>query len=135
MSSSPASANRWSSSIIKLMTAADKRITRCCSHFAYAFSFFSLFCVRFRAAHFSFCVSLLPFATERLYAAPAEIVALLSIFYGGISILAVIGNTLVIWVVATTRQMRTVTNMYIANLAFADVIIGLFSIPFQVSSR
>lgn len=59
--------------------------------------------------------------------------ALLSIFYGGISILAVIGNTLVIWVVATTRQMRTVTNMYIANLAFADVIIGLFSIPFQVS--
>ncbi|KAL7732685.1 hypothetical protein ACLKA6_013604 [Drosophila palustris] len=68
---------------------------------------------------------------ERLYAAPAEIVALLSIFYGGISILAVIGNTLVIWVVATTRQMRTVTNMYIANLAFADVIIGLFSIPFQ----
>lgn len=73
------------------------------------------------------------FAIERLYAAPAEIVALLSIFYGGISILAVIGNTLVIWVVATTRQMRTVTNMYIANLAFADVIIGLFSIPFQVS--
>lgn len=71
--------------------------------------------------------------TERLYAAPAEIVALLSIFYGGISIVAVIGNTLVIWVVATTRQMRTVTNMYIANLAFADVIIGLFCIPFQVS--
>ncbi|XP_016982927.1 RYamide receptor isoform X2 [Drosophila rhopaloa] len=68
---------------------------------------------------------------ERLYAAPAEIVALLSIFYGGISIVAVIGNTLVIWVVATTRQMRTVTNMYIANLAFADVIIGLFCIPFQ----
>lgn len=68
---------------------------------------------------------------ERLYAAPVEIVALLSIFYGGISILTVIGNTLVIWVVATTRQMRTVTNMYIANLAFADVIIGLFSIPFQ----
>ncbi|XP_043067757.1 RYamide receptor [Drosophila bipectinata] len=68
---------------------------------------------------------------ERLYAAPAEIVALLSIFYGGISIVAVIGNTLVIWVVATTRQMRTVTNMYIANLALADVIIGLFCIPFQ----
>ncbi|ALC43134.1 Lkr [Drosophila busckii] len=68
---------------------------------------------------------------ERLYTAPVEIVALLSIFYGSISIMAVIGNTLVIWVVATTRQMRTVTNMYIANLAFADVIIGLFSIPFQ----
>lgn len=70
--------------------------------------------------------------TERLYSAPTEIVVLLSIFYGSISILAVIGNSLVIWVVVTTRQMRTVTNMYIANLAFADVVIGLFCIPFQV---
>ncbi|XP_055841687.1 neuropeptide Y receptor type 2 [Episyrphus balteatus] len=68
---------------------------------------------------------------EKLYSAPAEIVALLSVFYGGISIIAIVGNTLVIWVVATTRQMRTVTNMYIANLAFADVIIGMFCIPFQ----
>uniref|UniRef100_A0A0A1WYF4 Tachykinin-like peptides receptor 99D n=1 Tax=Zeugodacus cucurbitae TaxID=28588 RepID=A0A0A1WYF4_ZEUCU len=68
---------------------------------------------------------------ERLYSAPTEIIVLLSIFYGTISILAVIGNSLVIWVVVTTRQMRTVTNMYIANLAFADVVIGLFCIPFQ----
>ncbi|XP_059225305.1 RYamide receptor [Stomoxys calcitrans] len=66
-----------------------------------------------------------------LYVAPVEIVVLLSVFYGSISLVAIIGNTLVIWVVATTRQMRTVTNMYIANLAFADVIIGLFCIPFQ----
>lgn len=29
------------------------------------------------------------------------------------------------------RRMRTVTNMYIANLAFADVTIALFAIPFQ----
>ncbi|ODM95717.1 Neuropeptide FF receptor 1 [Orchesella cincta] len=27
--------------------------------------------------------------------------------------------------------MRTVTNMFIANLALADIIIGLFTIPFQ----
>ena len=71
---------------------------------------------------------------ERLYSAPVEIVALLSIFYGTISIIAIIGNVLVIWIVASTRQMRTVTNMYIANLALADVIIGLFCIPFQVST-
>ncbi|CAD7006400.1 unnamed protein product [Ceratitis capitata] len=68
---------------------------------------------------------------EQLYAAPTEIIVLLSIFYGTISFFAVIGNSLVIWVVVTTRQMRTVTNMYIANLAFADVVIGLFCIPFQ----
>lgn len=74
-----------------------------------------------------------PLQTEVLYIAPVEIVVLLSVFYGTISLVAIVGNSLVIWVVATTRQMRTVTNMYIANLAFADVIIGLFCIPFQVS--
>ncbi len=31
--------------------------------------------------------------------------------------------------------MRNVTNYYIANLAFADVIIALFCIPFQVGGR
>ncbi|XP_067647446.1 RYamide receptor-like [Eurosta solidaginis] len=68
---------------------------------------------------------------ERLYSAPIEIIILLFIFYGSISVLAVIGNMLVIWVVITTRHMRTVTNTYIANLAVADVIIGIFCIPFQ----
>ncbi|XP_067642404.1 RYamide receptor-like isoform X2 [Eurosta solidaginis] len=68
---------------------------------------------------------------EKLYSAPTGIVVLLSLFYGTISGLAVVGNAFVIWVVVTTRQMRTVTNMYIANLAFADVVIGLFCIPFQ----
>lgn len=59
----------------------------------------------------------------------------LSIAYGGISFIAVVGNILVIWIVATTRQMHTVTNMYIANLALADVTIGMFCIPFQVGMR
>lgn len=63
---------------------------------------------------------------------PIGIIVLLSIFYGSISIIAVIGNSLVIWIVATTRQMQTVTNLFIANLALADVVIGMFVIPFQV---
>lgn len=67
-----------------------------------------------------------------LYDVPVGIVILLSIFYGSISIIAVIGNSLVIWIVATTRQMQTVTNLFIANLALADVVIGMFAIPFQV---
>lgn len=71
--------------------------------------------------------------TEILYTASTEILVLLSIVYGSISVIAVIGNSLVIWIVATTRHMHTVTNMYIANLALADVIIGVFCIPFQVS--
>lgn len=67
-----------------------------------------------------------------LYDVPILIIVLLSLFYGTISILAVVGNSLVIWIVATTRQMQTVTNFFIANLALADVTIGMFAIPFQV---
>lgn len=63
---------------------------------------------------------------------PVEIIVLLSTFYGTVSLLAVIGNTLIIWIVATTRQLHTVTNLFIANLALADVVIGMFVIPFQV---
>lgn len=38
---------------------------------------------------------------------------------------------LVIFIVRSSRQMHTVTNFFIANLALADVTIGLFVIPFQ----
>ena len=46
------------------------------------------------------------------------------------SFVAVTGNSLVMYIIIFKR-MRTVTNMYIANLAMADVIIGLLAIPFQ----
>lgn len=72
------------------------------------------------------------FFLDELYDVSIGILILLSVFYGSISIIAVVGNSLVIWIVATTRQMQTVTNLFIANLAFADVIIGMFAIPFQV---
>uniref|UniRef100_A0A182N355 G-protein coupled receptors family 1 profile domain-containing protein n=1 Tax=Anopheles dirus TaxID=7168 RepID=A0A182N355_9DIPT len=68
---------------------------------------------------------------ENLYKVPIGLLVLLSVFYGTISILAVIGNSLVIWIVITTKQMQTITNMFIANLALADVTIGVFVIPFQ----
>ncbi|KAK8747883.1 hypothetical protein OTU49_016208 [Cherax quadricarinatus] len=66
-----------------------------------------------------------------LYEVPTGIVVLLSIFYGSISLVAVVGNALVMWIVATSRKMHSVTNYFIANLALADIIIGLFAIPFQ----
>lgn len=71
---------------------------------------------------------------DYIYDVPIGITLLLCLLYGTISLLAVLGNSLVIWIVVTTRQMQTVTNWYIANLAMADVIIGAFAIPFQVSS-
>ncbi|XP_064458396.1 RYamide receptor-like [Ornithodoros turicata] len=70
-------------------------------------------------------------STSSLYQVPVGFVVLLSLFYGVIALVAVAGNFMVMWIVATSRRMQTVTNSFIANLAVADVIIGLFSIPFQ----
>ncbi|KAK9498686.1 hypothetical protein O3M35_003265 [Rhynocoris fuscipes] len=70
---------------------------------------------------------------EALYDPPLSLVVFLSLCYGSISIAAVVGNGLVIWVIITSRRMRNVTNYYIANLALADIVIGLFAIPFEVS--
>ena len=61
----------------------------------------------------------------------AGIIVLLSACYGLISLVAIFGNCLVIFVVWATRSMRNVTNFYIANLASADVFIAVFCIPFQ----
>lgn len=71
---------------------------------------------------------------ESSHQVPTELVVLLSILYGSISLIAVVGNALVMWIVASSRNMHSVTNYFIANLALADIIIGLFSIPFQVSA-
>ncbi|KAF6211618.1 hypothetical protein GE061_012131 [Apolygus lucorum] len=68
---------------------------------------------------------------ENNYDVPVAIVALLFVFYGTISVVAVVGNFLVMWIVATSRRMQNVTNCFIANLAMADIVIGLFAIPFQ----
>lgn len=59
------------------------------------------------------------------------ILSLLAVLYGFISLLAVIGNTLVIIVILKTKTMQSITNIFIANLALGDVLIGIFSIPFQ----
>ncbi len=66
-----------------------------------------------------------------LYEPSTGIVVLLSFCYGVISVGAIFGNTLVIYMVLGSRRMRTITNFFIANLALSDVIIGMFSIPFQ----
>ncbi|XP_063839666.1 RYamide receptor-like [Ostrinia nubilalis] len=68
---------------------------------------------------------------DSLYDVPTSMIVLLSFLYGSISVLAVVGNFLVMWIVATSRRMQSVTNCYISNLALADIVIGLFAVPFQ----
>lgn len=41
----------------------------------------------------------------------------------------VIGNTLIILAVLTTRRLRTVTNCFVMSLAMADWMVGLFVMP------
>jgi len=66
-----------------------------------------------------------------LYQPELSEVIVISLFYCAISLTAVLGNSTVILIVLTSRRMQSVTNFFIANLALADVIIGLFAIPFQ----
>lgn len=44
----------------------------------------------------------------------------------------VIGNVAVIYVVFRCRRMRTTTNILIANLACADLLVIVFCLPFQL---
>ena len=55
----------------------------------------------------------------------------MSCLYGFISLAAIYGNSLVIWVVSTAKNLQSENNFYLANLAVSDVIIALFCIPFQ----
>jgi 7 transmembrane receptor (rhodopsin family) len=44
-------------------------------------------------------------------------------------IIVVLGNTLVILSVLTTRRLRTVTNLFVTSLAVADWLVGIFVMP------
>ena len=58
-------------------------------------------------------------------------VTVLFVSYGSFSLIAFVGNFLVMWVLTTTRRLQSVTNTLIANLALADIIIWLFLCHFR----
>ncbi|CAG4973702.1 unnamed protein product [Colias eurytheme] len=44
-------------------------------------------------------------------------------------VITVIGNTLIISAVVTTKRLRTVTNCFVTSLAAADLLVGIFVMP------
>lgn len=52
--------------------------------------------------------------------------------YSVIFLLAVIGNSLVILTLVQNKRMRTITNLFLLNLAISDIFIGVFCMPFTL---
>ena len=55
-------------------------------------------------------------------------------FYGLILLLSIPGNILIIYTVCRFRQLHTVAYIFIANLAFSDLLMVIFCVPFSVTS-
>uniref|UniRef100_A0A6I8N5Z4 KISS1 receptor n=1 Tax=Ornithorhynchus anatinus TaxID=9258 RepID=A0A6I8N5Z4_ORNAN len=55
---------------------------------------------------------------------------LVPLFFAVLMVVGLAGNSLVIYVISKQKQMRTVTNFYIANLATTDIIFLVCCVPF-----
>ncbi|XP_077600770.1 neuropeptide FF receptor 1-like [Stigmatopora nigra] len=69
-------------------------------------------------------MTLFPYYQHSLSVAISYILAYLFIF-----LLCMVGNILVCLTVLGNRHMRTVTNLFIFNLAVSDLLVGIFCIP------
>lgn len=52
--------------------------------------------------------------------------------YATILLLAIVGNALVIMTLVQNRRMRTITNVFLLNLAVSDILLGVFCMPFTL---
>ncbi|KAK6976432.1 C-X-C chemokine receptor type 2 [Biomphalaria glabrata] len=54
------------------------------------------------------------------------------VFYSLIFILALVGNLLIIITLIQNKRMRTVTNVFLLNLAISDLLLALVCMPFTL---
>ncbi|ESP01968.1 hypothetical protein LOTGIDRAFT_111574 [Lottia gigantea] len=56
----------------------------------------------------------------------------ISIPYAAVFLLSVLGNFLVILTLVRHKKMRTITNVYLLNLAVSDLLLAVFCMPFTL---
>ena len=61
-----------------------------------------------------------------------SIAAVFAVSYLLIFLLCMVGNGIVCFIVLRSRNMRTVTNVFILNLAISDMLVGIFCMPTTV---
>lgn len=83
--------------------------------------------------HSGVCVKIADFQ-ERIhrYLVPKWYEVLFMLLFGVIFLVGLLGNFLVCFVIWRERRMRTITNTFIFNLAFADFMVLLIVLPFTV---
>ncbi|KAF0874408.1 NPFF1 protein, partial [Crocuta crocuta] len=69
------------------------------------------------------------FTFSSYYQHSSPVAAMFIVAYVLIFVLCMVGNALVCFTVLTNRHMRTVTNMFILNLAVSDLLVGIFCMP------
>lgn len=52
------------------------------------------------------------------------------LLYAIVFCVGILGNSLVVYIILKNQAMQNPTNLFIANLAFSDILMCLFSVPF-----
>ena len=60
---------------------------------------------------------------------------ILSTWYGLVGLAAIIGNAVVLWLIARNVSLRTISNLFITSLAVADFLVGLVIAPVWIIVR
>jgi len=51
-----------------------------------------------------------------------------------LSIFTIFGNLLVLYAIRTEKRLRTVSNLFILSLAFADLVVGVIVMPLSAAN-
>ena len=66
---------------------------------------------------------------------PVYMIVIYSVAYLAVFCLGVVGNFLVVSVVYRNARMHNVTNLFIVNLAIADILVCIFCLPITLLSN